>query len=192
MHLLLLKGFTVFSKPLGDVMAKSLSYLSPFCVEVQSKKGTWSGFGIGPNLVTTTHLLGDETELDVTFFNNFGATAFLSAKDDMIGLFSLASHPKQPDIQAPKHLELVKEQPLFILGNFLGLRRSITRAVISDIIEGDYPSEARMCHTDTYSTGSPCFDRHGSLVGMLLGYVDPTNAGIAVTYITHEGQLVLT
>ena len=192
MHLLLLKDFTVFSNPLGKVMAHSYNHLSSLCLEVKNKKGVWSGFSVGPNLITTTHLLGDETELDVTFFNEFGATAFLSAKDDMVGLFSLSSHPKQPQIGSPIKLDIRKDQPLFIIGNFLGVRRSVTRAVVSDIIStDDYPTESQLEKTDTYSTGSAIFDRYGHLVGMLLCYVPKQNTGVGVTYIAVEGQLAL-
>ena len=188
MKFAILSEFTIFSSPLSATMTKSLNYLSPFLVEVSNRKGVWSGIAVGANLITTQWLDREVKEIDVKFRNGNDASAFFVSGDGHMALFGCPHVPKQPALVGPQELSIGAGDYLFCLGNMLGVRFSVTRVRVKEVVDLTvYPSDLRLSLSDTYSTGSPIFDRNGAFQGILSCYVPKTETGIAVLFYCDNG-----
>ncbi|MBL7154480.1 MAG: trypsin-like peptidase domain-containing protein, partial [Phycisphaerae bacterium] len=185
-------------------IAKSAEAVSEAVVKVSSPAGTGSGFLINEEgyLITNYHVIERETKIEVTLFakvkNGFERKNFKKVKIEAINPFVDLALLKIEDLGTTKikfvylgEIERIKVgEPVFAVGNPLGLERTVTDGVISTktrAFEGLIYLQTN-ADINPGNSGGPLFNLAGEVIGVTnMGYIFYGGLGFAipVNYVRH-------
>ncbi len=188
----------------NKTIEQCVSEVGEAVVKVSSPAGLGSGFFINEQgyLITNYHVVEKETKIEVTVFkkarDGFDKKVFKSVRIEAINPFLDLALLKVEDFGDSKikfaylgDIEEVKTgQPVFAIGNPMGLERTVTTGVISTTnraLEG-----LIYLQTDTAinpgNSGGPLFNQAGEVIGVTnMGYVFLGGLGFAIPidYVKH-------
>jgi serine protease Do len=186
---------------------KCVEAVSEAVVKVSSPGGTGSGFFINEDgyLITNYHVVERETRIEVTVFrktkNGFERDKFKKVKIEAINPFLdlalLKIVPADPNENVKVkfvHLgdtdRIKAGEPVFAIGNPLGLERTVTNGVISTTnraFEGLLYIQTN-ADINPGNSGGPLFNLSGEVIGVTnMGYIFLGGLGFAipVNYVKH-------
>ena len=141
-----------------------------------------SGFIIDPSgiIVTNRHVIEGATDILVTLQDNTLLRGTLLAQADEIDLALIKVTPDAPlpAVQFADSDRVTVADPVFAIGNPLGLGGSVSRGIVSalnrDIRDTPYDdyiqTDAAINHGNS---GGPLFDEHGQVIGMNTALISP-------------------
>jgi len=163
-------------------------------IDVKSENGEGIGTGViiddQGSILTSNHVVGDSSDIIITFSDGFQANAFV-----------LSSYPEQdiavlrafntPDIIVPATLgnpgtARIGDE-VFVLGHPLGLVGSLTAGVVSGFDRSFQPSEggAKLegliqfdAAANPGNSGGPLLDRNGRVIGIVTGIIGSKSDGL--------------
>ncbi len=185
-------------------ITKCAEAVSEAVVKVSSPVGTGSGFFINEEgyLITNYHVIERETKIEVTMFakarNGFEKKRFKKVKIEAINLFVDLALLKVEDLGAAESafvylgdFDRIKVgEPVFAVGNPLGLERTVTDGVISTrnrAFEGLLYIQTN-ADINPGNSGGPLFNLAGEVIGVTnMGYVFYGGLGFAIPidYVRH-------
>jgi serine protease Do len=141
-----------------------------------------SGFIIDPSgvIVTNRHVIEGATDILVTLQDNTLLRGTLLAEADEIDLALIKVTPESPlpSVRFADSDRVKVADPVFAIGNPLGLGGSVSRGIVSalnrDIRDTPYDdyiqTDAAINHGNS---GGPLFDDHGEVIGMNTALISP-------------------
>jgi serine protease Do len=158
-------------------------------VMIQSPGGQGSGFIIAPDgyVVTNDHVIQGETRISVTIFDKAAAGGFSKRKiDDVkivatnayfdLALLQLQGVKDLPIAYLGESSQVRVGQPVFAIGNPLGLERTVSEGIVSTLARA-YEGLTYLQTTTPINpgnSGGPLFDLKGRVIGV-------TNMGFRFT-----------
>ncbi|HNO78850.1 MAG TPA: trypsin-like peptidase domain-containing protein [Phycisphaerae bacterium] len=190
----------------GDLPPASLEELTDRLGEgvvmVKSPSGLGSGFVIHEDgyVITNFHVVENETQLSVHIFRKTGGV-FRNEKVEDVQIIAVNPFvdlalikfdvPKDLDITVMHLAEnrpLTEGDPVFAIGNPLGLERTVSRGIISkkNRAEGGLTYVQTTTQINPGNSGGPLFNERGEVIGVTnMGYLfaEGLNFAIPITYV---------
>lgn len=169
------------ARPVKDLAAE----LGNAVVTVRTAIGLGSGFIIHPDgyLITNDHVIAGENRISVTVFQTGGSDRHILRKDQFDNVRIIAASAEWDlallKIEGAKKIrfktvpigdanELRQGQPVFAIGNPLGLERSVSQGIVSirnRLINGRLYIQTT-AQINPGNSGGPLFDLAGEVVGV--------------------------
>ena len=196
---------TTIPEPIGPAIFNTLI---PSMVLIQVGEGDLGSIGTGvvindqADIMTAFHVVDGDGEIQVSFTDGSVTTATILESDPAndIAVLSVA---QQPQVLVPAVLGggVAIGEPVYALGNPLGLTGSFSEGVVSGLdrtlpIDDDLSLEGLIqfdAAVNPGSSGGPLINRNGQVVGIVTALASPTGEdffsgiGFAIPIATAEG-----
>jgi len=166
-----------------DIPDEIVKKVDPSVVAIQHEHAGGSGFVVSPDgyILTNGHVVRGDDEEDPTqtaksitvILNDeqkYPAKVIGFSLDPDIALIKIEpSHPLQPvEFADSRHVQI--GQRVFAVGMPLGLKRTFTRGILSNVERTDLGTETKVFQTDAAinhgNSGGPLFDHNGRVLGL--------------------------
>ncbi len=159
--------------------------------EARNKMATGSGFIVDPSgfIVTNYHVIEGAYRIVVTFSD--GRTEFATVAGSVpvgdIALLKVHTDTPLPAVHWADSDQVQIGQPVFAVGNPLGLGMSVSSGIVSalnrNIMETPYDdfiqTDAAINHGNS---GGPLFNMHGDVIGMDTAIISPTSGSAGLGF----------
>lgn len=188
------------TRPSGteDIPDEIVKKVDPSVVAIQHERAGGSGFVVSPDgyILTNGHVVRGADEEDPTqtaksitvILNDeqkYPAKVIGFSLDPDIALIKIEpSHPLQPvEFADSRHVQI--GQRCFAVGMPLGLKRTFTRGILSNVERTDLGTETKVFQTDAAinpgNSGGPLFDHNGRVLGLnTYGQSGANNLGFTI------------
>ncbi|HET7883180.1 MAG TPA: trypsin-like peptidase domain-containing protein [Acetobacteraceae bacterium] len=171
---------------------------------VTEDKGVSSGFFINPNgtILTNRHVIADATEIIVTLHDRtrLRATVLATADHSDLALLQVHAGKPVPAAQLGNSDDLRQGDPVFAVGNPLGLGNTVTAGIVSALDRVRQESAfGTFFQIDAAlnkgNSGGPVFDQTGQAVGIstafLTGGNETGSVGLGLVIPSDDARLIV-
>ncbi|MDG6094834.1 trypsin-like peptidase domain-containing protein [Acetobacter sp. AN02] len=153
--------------------------------------GAGSGFIVDPQgyIVTNTHVVGDASNISVSFTNGRELPAQLIGSDDLtdIALIKVESPSPLPSIRWGDSRKIQVGDWILAAGNPFGLGSSVTAGIVSargrDIGVGPFDDFLQLdAPINPGNSGGPTFNMNGEVVALNTAIVSPTGGSVGIGF----------
>jgi len=184
--LLMLLGFAHAQEPaagLEDIPDEIVRKVDPSVVAIQHERAGGSGFVISADgyILTNGHVVRGEDEEDPTqpaksitvILNDeqkYPAKVIGFSMDPDVALIKIEPDAPLQPVEIGDSLQVQVGQRCFAVGMPLGLKRTFTRGILSNVERSDLGTETKVFQTDAAinpgNSGGPLFDHNGRVLGL--------------------------